>query len=175
MYKYSYKEHYNTNHRSLLIFMRVLSDAAVHPLRIVLPVVDSFPDTPITGEIIYFNRSPHQAMMLYTGEGWVPLYTTRNNIWERHIAEPEQKVFDLSNEYDTDGNSLVVYKDGRRLLPHMYAEVGRSIVTYKEVDEETGEDIELHGGEEFEFQIFNVRKSGTFNVKSFNRRVGVDV
>jgi hypothetical protein len=114
-------------------------------------------------------------MMIFTGEGWVPIYSTRNCIWERHIAEPMQKVFELQNEYDTDGNSLVVYKDGRRLQHFMYAEVGRHLVTYKEVDEETGEDIDLYGGEEFEFQIFNVRKTGVFNVKSFNRRVGVDV
>lgn len=154
--------------------MRVLSDAAVHPSRIVLPVVTDFPDSPIQGELIFFNRIPHNAMMIYTGEGWVPLYTTRNNIWEEHIAEPEQKVFELNTLYDTDGNSLVVYKDGIRLERNQYAEIGRNLVVYKGVDEESGEDIDIEGGEVFSFQIFNVRKMGTFDVKSFNRRNGTD-
>ena len=95
--------------------MKVYSDVSSNPPRTILPVLDRFPDSPIIGELIYFSAIPHCAIMIFTGEGWVPLYSTQNNIWERHIAEPQQKVFELQNEYNTDGNSLVVYKDGRRL------------------------------------------------------------
>lgn len=152
--------------------MRVLSDAAVHPARIVLPVLDRFPDTPILGEMIFFNQLPHQAVMIYTPQGWIPLYATENNIWEEHIAEPKQKVFELAQEYNTDGKSINVYMDGIQLQKNEFAEIGRNLIAFKKLNED-GEDFELQGGEIFQFQIFNVRKIEPFNIKSFNRRVGI--
>jgi len=152
--------------------MRILSDKAINPERIVLPVVEYFPDNPIIGEMVYFNRAPRQAVYLFNGEGWVSLYSTRNNHWETIIAEPQQKVFELKQEYDCDGNSLIVYKDGVKLHPNDYVEAGRNLVTYRGKDKE-GEDIDIEGGEEFQFQVFNIRQTGTFNVKSFNRRKGI--
>lgn len=152
--------------------MRVLSDAAVHPNRIILPVLDTFPHNPILGELIYFNKVPHNAIMIFTGEGWIPLYSTRNNIWEEHVAEMDQKIFELANEFDTDGNSIVVYKDGVRLEKSEYVELGRNLIAYRGVDIE-GEDIDILGGEVFQFQIFNVKTVGVFDVKSFNRRNGL--
>lgn len=152
--------------------MRILSNDASSPNRIVFPVVDRFPDQPIIGETLYFNCTPRQGLHIYDGNGWMPLYTTNNNIWETQEAEFEQVIFTLENRYNTDGRSIVVYKDGKRLRPYEYAEIGPNLIAYKEKDEE-GEDIELQGGEIFEFQIFNSRVLQPFNVKSFNRRVGI--
>jgi hypothetical protein len=152
--------------------MRILSDAASTPNRIVFPVVNRFPDLPIIGEVLYFNAFPRQGLHIFNGEGWIPLYSSSNNIWETIIAEPEQVMFTLENHYNTDGKSIVVYKDGKRLMPHEYAEIGTNLISYKEQNEE-GEDIELAGGEKFEFQLFNVKVLQPFDVKSFNRRVGI--
>ena len=126
----------------------------------------------MTGEVVYFNVFPRQGMYIYDGTGWIPIFSTQNNIWEDQLAQKAQVIFELKNQYNTDGKSIVVYKDGRRLEKHMFAEIGPNMVAYKELDEE-GEDIELQGGEHFEFQIFNSKIHGVFDIRAFNRRVGV--
>ena len=152
--------------------MRVLSDTAANPNRIVLPILSSFPNNPILGELVFFNEQPHQGIYFFSQEGWLPLYSTKNNYWETIIAEPEQTIFELQQEYDCDGKSINVFKDGIKLDPTDYAEIGRNLIAYKQLDEE-GEDIKLEGGEKFEFQIFNVKQTKPFNVKAFNRRNGL--
>lgn len=152
--------------------MKSYSNDALIPNRVVLPVVEKFPDVPLIGEVVFFNVYPHQGMFIYNGEGWIPLYTTVNNLWETIEAEPEQKVFELKNPYTPDGKSIVVYKDGRRLPRDAYAEIGPTMFAYKELDE-TGEIVELKGGEVFEVQIFNQKLHGVFDVKALNRRNGV--
>lgn len=152
--------------------MRILADQTSTPSRIVLPVMEKLPDNPIIGELVYFNQKPYESMMIYNGQGWIPLYATRNNIWEKHIAEKDQVAFTLAHQFDIDGKSIVVYKDGIRLSPDEFVEASDSVIVYKGKDEE-GEDIEILGGEVFEFQIFNVRQTKTFDVKSFNRRRGI--
>lgn len=151
--------------------MRILSDNVnTDPSRVVFPVLEKFPGSPLIGEVIYLNVAPHQGLMLYTGTAWVELYSTTNNIWEEQIAEQEQNVFELSNAYNTDGHSIVVYKNGVRLPQHCVIEISPHEVGYRDFDAE-GEAIILEGGERFEFQIFNVRNSQPFDVKAFNRRV----
>jgi sulfur carrier protein ThiS len=152
--------------------MKDYSGRVEAPNRVVLPVVEKFPDVPLIGEIVFFNVFPHQGMFIFNGEGWIPMYTTINNVWESIEAEKEQKIFELQHQYQTDGKSIVVYKDGRRLPRNAYAEIGPTMFAYKELDEE-GEMVELKGGEIFEVQIFNQKLHSVFDVKSFNRRNGV--
>jgi hypothetical protein len=151
--------------------MRILADNAVKPDRFILPIVDTFPSEPMLGELIYMNEHPYQGLMIYTGEGWIELYASDNNIWETIIAEEDQKIFNLKNSYPTNGYSINVYKDGIMLTKSEFAEVNNNIIAYKAIDEE-GEDIKLKGGEIFEFQIFNKKRVSSFNVKAFNRRRG---
>lgn len=144
--------------------MKIYSDTVENPARIVLPILEQFPNTPILGEIIFFNVFPKEGIYIYTSEGWRAVHTLENNIWEEHIAEPEQVIFELKNHYTTDGKSLVVYLNGERLPQNACAEVGSNLVAWK------GE--ELTGGEKFEFQIFNVKSHSIFDIKAFNRRNG---
>jgi len=135
------------------------------PDRVILPVVTDFPNNPFVGELVYFNQLPKEGIYIFDGQGWKPLFSTENNIWESIVAEPEQTMFELKNSYNTDGKSIVVYKDGVRLPKNTMGEVGTNLIAWK------GD--ELHGGEVFEFQIFNKRIHGIFDVKSFNRRNGI--
>jgi hypothetical protein len=145
--------------------MKIYSNTAVeNPSRIVLPVLEEFPNEPLLGEVIFFNLSPQEGLYIFTGNGWKPLHSTQNNIWESHTAEPEQVIFELKNHYPTNGKSLVVYKDGVRLKQDECAEVGTNLVAWK------GE--ELLGGELFEFQMFNIKIHSIFDIKAFNRRNG---
>lgn len=151
--------------------MRIFSDnlsAATN--RVIFPVVEKIPNNPLIGEVVYLNVEPYQCLMLYTGNDWVELYSTDNNLWEEQIAEQEQTVFELETAYPTNGTSIIVYKDGRRLPPECVIEISPHHVGYREFDDE-GESIILDGGEKFEFQIFNCRRTSTFDVKAFNRRV----
>ena len=151
--------------------MRILSDNInSNPSRIIFPVLDKLPSNPLLGEVVYFNVAPRQGLMIYTGTGWIELFATQNNIWETHIAEQEQTVFELNNSYNTDGTSIVMYKNGIRMPSYSVIEISPNHVGYREFDEE-GEPVLLEGGEVFEFQIFNVRTTSPFDVKSFNRRV----
>jgi hypothetical protein len=149
--------------------MKVYSNVIENPTRVILPILEAFPNEPILGELIFFNVFPKEGVYLYSSDGWKPLHTLENNIWEQHIAEPEQVIFNLKNYYNTDGKSLVVYKDGIRLPADTYAEVGSNIVAWKTLEEFGGE---LLGGEIFEFQIFNVKSHSVFDIKAFNRRNG---
>lgn len=152
--------------------MKDYSGRVEAPNRVVLPVSDKFPDNPLIGEILYLNVYPHQGIYLFSGQGWIPMYSTENNIWETIIAEKEQRVFNLQNQYQTDGKSLVVYKDGVRLQKTSYAEIGPTMFAYNELNAD-GDVIDLEGGEVFEVQIFNIKRHGIFDVKALNRRNGV--
>ena len=144
--------------------MKSYSGEVVVPNRVVLPVVEQFPPDPIVGEILYFNQFPREGMYIYDGTGWMAIFSTENNIWESFIAEPEQYVFELQNHFNTDGKSIVIYQDGKRLPKDAFAEVGTNILAWK------GE--ELVGGEFFEVQIFNRRLQTALDIKAFNRRNG---
>jgi hypothetical protein len=144
--------------------MKDYSDNAIIPNRVVLPIVEQFPHTPLVGEILYFNQTPREGIYIFDGIGWKPMFSTENNIWESFVAEPEQYVFELENHFNTDGKSIVIYQDGVRLPKNSFAEVGSNILAWK------GE--ELLGGEFFEVQIFNRKITSVLDVKAFNRRKG---
>lgn len=145
--------------------MKSYSAEAQIPDRVVLPVVQEFPNTPLVGELVYFNQEPREGIYIFDGHGWKPIFSTENNIWEEIVAEKEQYTFELKNHYNTDGKSIVVYMNGVRLPRTAMAEVGTNLLAWK------GE--ELEGGEVFEFQIFNRRMHGIFDIKAFNRRNGI--
>ena len=141
------------------------TDASI-PNRLCLPILDQFPDVPIMGEVVFFNQYPREGIYIFVGDGWKPLFSTENNIWASPIiAEPEQVIFELDVEYNTDGKSINVYKDGIRLDKTEYAEVANNMIAWK------GD--ELPGGEKFEFQIFNKKIHSVFDIKAFNRRKGI--
>jgi hypothetical protein len=155
--------------------MRMMSDNIARPDRVIVPVLEEFPANPIIGEIVYFNQEPHQGLMLFTGQGWVELFATDNNVWETIIAEPKQLIFELQRDYPSNGKSINVFVDGRRLSHHDFVEISPEMIAYQEMDEdgEDGDIVKLKGGEVFEFQLFNLRKTKSFDIKSFNRRNGI--
>lgn len=135
--------------------------------RVVFPVISEFPATPIIGEIVYFNREPREGLYLYNGTGWIGLFSYENNIWEEQEAiEDEQSIFTLQNSYNTDGKSITVYWNGRRLRRNEYAEVSNNEVFIKDNEE-------IKAGDLLEFQIFNRKIHSIFEIKAFNRRRGI--
>lgn len=131
--------------------MKVYSADAPKPKRnaIVFPVVDELPDPLEIGETVYKNDQMFPGLYIYLGDKrWVTIMSPRNNIIEEHTAEPEQKVFYLTNTYPMDGTSINVYVDGKRLKKDEFAELSELMVCIKE-------DGFLKGGEKVEFQIFN--------------------
>jgi hypothetical protein len=116
---------------------------------IVFPVVTELPDPLEVGETVYKNDAMFPGLYIYLGnKRWVTIMTPKNNIFEEHIALPDQKIFNLNTAYPTDGNSINVYVDSRRLQKEEFAELGETIICIKE-------DGLIKGGERIEFQIFN--------------------
>lgn len=130
--------------------------------RLCLPVVENFPIEPKLGEVLYLNVAPRQGIYIFTPEGWIPLYASVGNIWEKHKAVKDQQLFNLDNFYNPDGRSINVYVDGVRLQGDQFSEIAPQLVSLKE---------ECQGGEVVEFQIFNQRVVQPFDLKGWNRRV----
>ena len=118
--------------------------------RVVIPVVSKLPEAIEIGELVYLMTTEFPGLYVYIGaKRWVSVHNSRNNVFETHVAVKGQQHFELENYYPTDGNSINVYVDGRRLAKSEYAEVGNKIITIK--DNEL-----LLGGEIVEFQMFNL-------------------
>lgn len=118
--------------------------------RLTVPIVDDLPDPLNIGEIVYKNDPHAPGLYIYKGnKRWVLIFAQTNNLFEQHIAEPDQKIFNLANSYPTNGYSLNVYVDRKRLDKSQFAELSKNIVAIKE-------DGLLKGGELVEFQLFNV-------------------
>lgn len=119
------------------------------PNTVVFPVVTELPDPLEVGETVYRNDPMFPGLYIYLGDKrWVTIMSPKNNIIEEHIATPNQKIFNLSTSYPTDGYSLNVYVSGVRLAKDKYAELSETMVCIKD-------DGFLLGGEKVEFQIFN--------------------
>jgi hypothetical protein len=118
--------------------------------RVVIPVVSKLPEAIEIGELVYLMATEFPGFYVYIGgRRWESVSNTRNNVFETHEAVKGQQIFELSNYYPTDGNSINVYVQGRRLAKSEYAEVGNKTITIK--DNEL-----LQGGEIVEFQMFNL-------------------
>ena len=128
--------------------------------RLVLPIVEHFPHDPVNGEILIINSRDARGVRWYDepNKRWVPLNATVSNIWERHVVtEDKQHIFELSNMYTTDGNSIVAYLDGVRLPSKRVVEINnKTIIIPVWYNEELRIDEYLKEGQVLEFQIFNL-------------------
>ena len=114
-----------------------------------IPVVQTLPDPLVSGQLVYKEDDLYPGLYIFKGnKRWVMIGSPVNNVFERHTATVDQKIFTLANSYPTDGRSLNVYVDGKRLRPDQIAEIGNTTVCIKE-------DGLILGGELVEFQIFN--------------------
>jgi hypothetical protein len=126
---------------------------------IVIPVFSTLPDPLEIGEMVYKQDVQFPGLYIYTGDKkWVCIMTPKNNIIEEHIATHHQKLFTLTNSYPTDGISINVYVNGKRLQKNEIAEIGTNQVIIKE-------DEFLQEGDRVEFQIFNVYEERTVSMR----------
>lgn len=118
--------------------------------RVVIPVVSKLPDAIEIGELVYLMTSEFPGLYVYIGgRRWTSVVNSRSNIFETHEASRFQQIFELKNYFPTNGHSVNVYIDGRRLAKSEFAEVNNKTITLKEFEF-------LQGGELVEFQLFNI-------------------
>ncbi len=124
--------------------------AVVVPPRVIIPVVSELKGAIAIGELVYFMSPEFPGLYVYLGNRrWEGIFNSKNNIIETHEATANQQIFKLQNPYQTNGHSINVYVEGRRLAKCEYAEVDSKVITIK--DREL-----LKGGEVIDFQLFNV-------------------